>query len=195
MKFRKGLYIVFACVGITLFVFSLLPFFRGLFADTFWIMTVFGLVLTGFCIFAIFYRPREKSEKTNNPLAKYERKESIMSRTEHKFFYTLKQIYPERYEVLPQVALFNVINKVTNAAYRSELFRVCDYCFVDKDTFEPLLLVELNDSSHKRADRRMRDEKVAAICRSAGLPLVTFWLGEDLSYTAVKKAVMNSILR
>ena len=191
MKFRKGLYIVFGCVGITLFVFSLLPFFRNLFAETFWIMTVFGLLLTGFCIFALLYRPREKGEK---PLAKYERKASVMSRTEHKFLYTLRQINPAKYEVLPKVALFNVINKVTNAAYRNELFRVCDYCFVDKDTFEPLLLVELNDSSHKRADRRMRDEKVAAICRSAGLPLVTFWLNEDLSYIAVKKIIIKNIL-
>ena len=65
---------------------------------------------------------------------------------------------------------------------------------MDKDTFEPLLLVELNDSSHKRADRRMRDEKVAAICRSAGLPLVTFWLNEDLSYIAVKKIIIKNIL-
>ena len=58
-----------------------------------------------------------------------------------------------------------------------------------------MLLVELNDSSHKREDRRLRDEKVAAICEDAGLPLVTFRMGDDLSYSVVKKAVMRAILK
>ena len=98
--------------------------------------------------------------------SKYERKRALVSRPEYDFLQVLRQIEPDKYEVVPQVALVNVIDKRTNAQYRNELFRVCDYCFVDRDTFEPLLLVELNDSSHKRADRKSRDEKVAAICQS-----------------------------
>ena len=190
---RKGLYIVFFFVGMTLFVFSLLPVFRAFAPDTFWIMTVAGLLLSGFCAFVILYRPRKKFTVKLN--AKYAKKDTLISRPEYKLLMTLRQIYPDKYEVIPQVALFSVIDKKTNAAYRNELFRVCDYCFVDRNTFEPLLLVELNDSSHKRSDRKARDEKVAAICESAGLPLVTFWLDEDLSYAAVKKTVMNNILR
>ncbi len=178
-------------VGLTLFAFSLMPFFRNV-TDTFWIMTIVALAVIILSLYGLFYRPRDKKYKLNS---KYERKGNLVTRAEYKFLLTLRQICPDKYEVVPQVALSCVIDKKTNAQYRNELFRICDYCFVDRDTFEPLLLVELNDSSHKRADRRERDAKVAAICADAGLPLVTFGTDEDLSYAYVKKTVLKNILK
>lgn len=191
MKFRKGIYIIFFFVGLTLFAFSLMPFFRNFHNDTFWIMTLVSVLLMGLCMFALCYKPKEKI-KLNS---KYERKGVMITRPEYNFLMSLREINPDRYEVVPQVALLNVIEKKTNTAYRSELFRVCDYCFVDKETFEPLLLVELNDRSHLRADRQQRDAKVAAICAAAKIPLVTFWLDGDLSFHTVRKTVLKAILR
>ncbi|MCH5165983.1 MAG: DUF2726 domain-containing protein [Clostridiales bacterium] len=191
MKFRKGIYIVFFFVGLTLFTFSLMPFFRNFHDDTFWIMTIVSVILMVFCVFALLYKPKDKI-KLN---AKYERKRVMLSRPEYNFLQLLREISPSKYEVVPQVALTNVIDKKTNTSYRNELFRVCDYCFVDRDTFEPLLLVELNDRSHLREDRQMRDAKVAAICADAKLPLVTFWQDGDLSFQTVKRAVLKAILK
>ena len=191
MKHRKFLYIIFFFVGLTLFVFSLLPFFRAFTPDTFWVMTVFGFFLTSLSMFGLLYKPKEKTKLTS----RYARKDNLVSDAERSFLLTLRQVEPDKYEVLPQIALVSVIDKKTNTSYRNELFRICDYCFVDKDTFEPLLLVELNDSSHKRADRRERDEKVAAICADAGLPLVTFRTDDDLSYSAVKRTVLRAIIK
>lgn len=190
MKFRKGIYIVFLFVGLTLFTFSLMPVFRET-HDTFWIMTVVSVALMAFCIFALCYKPKEKVRLN----AKYERKTAMLSRPEYNFLLLLRNIAPEKYEVVPQVALINVIEKKTNTVNRNDLFRVCDYCFVDRETFEPLLLVELNDRSHLRADRQERDAKVAAICRAAGMPLVTFWMDGDLSFASVKRIVLKAIRR
>ena len=191
MKFKKGLYIIFFFVGLTLFAFSLMPFFRNFHEDTFWIMTIVSVALMVFCMFALFYKPKEKI-KLNS---RYERKKIMLTRPEYNFLQTLRGIAPDKYEVVPQVPLINVIDKKTNTAYRNELFRVCDYCFVDRDTFEPLLLVELNDRSHLRADRQQRDAKVAAICADAHMPLVTFWLDGDLSFGTVKRTVLKAILK
>ncbi len=191
MRFRKGIYIVFLFVGLTLFAFSLMPFFREFHNDTFWIMTIVSVALMAFCLFALLYKPKEKI-KLNS---KYERKATMLTKPEYNFLVLLRGISPDKYEVVPQVALANVIDKKTNTSYRNELFRVCDYCFVDRETFEPLLLVELNDRSHLRADRQERDAKVAAICADAKLPLVTFWLDGDLSFSTVKRAVQRAILR
>lgn len=191
MKFRKGIYIVFLFVGLTLFAFSLMPFFREFHNDTFWIMTIVSVALMAFCLFALLYKPKEKIRLNS----KYERKSTMLTKPEYNFLLLLRGISPDKYEVVPQVALANVIDKKTNTSYRNELFRVCDYCFVDRETFEPLLLVELNDRSHLRADRQERDAKVAAICADAKLPLVTFWLDGDLSFSTVKRAVQRAILR
>ncbi len=190
-KIKKYIYIVFFFAGLTVFTFSLLPFFRNMTPDTFWIATIVGFVVVFLSVFGLLYKPREK-EKLNS---KYVRKGAFISRPEYDFLLTLRQICPDKYEVVPQVALVSVIDKKTNTSYRNELFRICDYCFCDRDTFEPLLLVELNDSSHNRQDRKDRDEKVAAICADAKLPLVTFWMNGDLSYNAVRKTVLKNILK
>lgn len=191
MKAKKTALIILFITGLTLFGVSLAPFFRAL-TDKFWIAAIVGVAVAVLALFALLQSPKRGGVKLSS---EYKRKGTLISRPEYNFLLTLRQISPNKYEVLPQVALVSVIDKKTNASYRNELFRICDYCFVDRDTFEPLLLVELNDSSHKREDRQLRDEKVAAICEDAGLPLVTFWMDGDLSYSAVKKAVMRAILK
>ena len=35
--------------------------------------------------------------------------------------------------------------------------------------------MEINDPTHHEYERRKRDEKVAAICAEAGVPIVTLW--------------------
>lgn len=190
MKFRKYIYIIFFFVGLTLFAFSLMTFFREFF-PLFWIMTVVSVMLMIFCVFALVYKPKNKVRLNS----RYERKRAMLTRPEYNFLLKLREVAPSKYEVVPQVALASVIDKLTNTSFRNELFRVCDYCFVDRDTFEPLLIVELNDRSHLRADRQDRDAKVAAICESAGLPLVTFWLDGDTSFATVKRTVLKSILK
>ncbi|MCI8612185.1 MAG: DUF2726 domain-containing protein [Clostridia bacterium] len=127
--------------------------------------------------------------------AKYVRKKSLVTAAECEFLQTLRRIAPNRYEVLPQCVLASVIDKRTETTYRNELFRIVDYVFVDKVTYAPLLLVELNDSSHNRADRKQRDAKVNEICRKAKLPLVTFTPQQTKDYALVKKTVLSEILK
>lgn len=193
MQFRKNLYIVFFFVGLTLFAISLLKFFRDIYPDTFWALTLISVALMILCLFELCHKPKEKDRIKLN--ARYGRKESMLTRPEYDFLQLLRDIEPQKYEVVPQVALVNIIDKKTNTSYRNELFRVCDYCFVDRVTFEPLLLIELNDRSHLRPDRQNRDAKVAALCAAAGMPLVTFWLDGDLSYKTVRRSVLKYILK
>lgn len=127
--------------------------------------------------------------------AKYSRKKSYITACEFDFLMLLRKIEPSKYEVLPQAALVSVIDKLTETSYRNELFRIIDYIFVDRTTFAPLLLVELNDRSHLRADRKLRDDKVNEICRKAKMPLVAFTTEEAGDFAAVKKAVLANILK
>ncbi len=191
MKFKRYLYIVLFFAGLTLFTFSLLPFFRAL-TETFWVATVVGLVVCLLSIVGLMYKPRAKKPELTS---KYVRKKEYMTAPEREFYDILLRVADGKYAVMPQVALVSVIDKKTNTSYRNELFRICDYCFFDGKTYEPLLLVELNDRSHRRAERRARDEKVAAICNDARLPLVTFNMDDDLDFQTVKRAVTRFILK
>ena len=58
--------------------------------------------------------------------------------------------------------------------YVNELFRIIDFGVFDKED-NIILLIEINDSSHRLYHRRKRDEKVKEICAEAEIPLLTFW--------------------
>ena len=86
------------------------------------------------------------------------------------------------------IALVSLVDKLNYNSYRNELFRVVDFVIASPE-FEPLVVVELNDSSHMRADRRERDRKVAEILQKASLPLVTLTPDNASDVAYVKKAV------
>lgn len=107
------------------------------------------------------------------------KKKNILTVTEQKYYKKLLDINEDKYIVQSQIVLSSIINKKQTEkwkSYQSELNYVVDFGIVDKNTFELLVLVELNDESHRRIDRIERDKKVKCICQLAGYPLVTIWL-------------------
>lgn len=124
--------------------------------------------------------------------AEYKTKERIISQSEHEFYQKLVRAVPN-YTVLQQVPLSNIVDKVSNNAFRNELFRVIDYCIVERNTSRPLLLIELNDASHKKEDRRTRDQKVKAICDAAKIKLIFFYTDIDYDIKTIKKSINRAI--
>ncbi len=145
-----------------------------------WTMFVFGLVLTVVSAAVLIITLRRAPKVKLIPEgADYRKKRSLMSAPEITLYRTLCEILMNsRYAVFPQTALVSVIDKISGGGFRTELFRVADFCIADARTFEPLLLVELNDASHKRDERKLRDDKVNAICENAGIPVLTLSLDD-----------------
>ncbi len=143
-----------------------------------WAIFVFGIVLAVLSASVLIISARRAPKVKLIPDgADYRKKRSMMSAPEVKVYRDLCGILAEtKYAVFPQTALVSVIDKVSGGGFRNELFRVADFCIADARTFEPLLLIELNDASHKREERKLRDDKVNAICELAGLPVLTIAL-------------------
>jgi len=120
---------------------------------------------------------------------RYKLKPCLLTATEMKYYNALTAMFGNDYCVLPQINLASVIDK-EDAGYRTELFRNVDFGLFDK-ALRPILLIEINDNTHMRKDRRLRDEKVHVICKKARIPLVTFWTKDGFDersiYTTVKK--------
>ena len=104
----------------------------------------------------------------------YTAKDSIMTDCEMKFFNVIKKIIGTQYSIQPQINLASVIDKTSHEKYRNELFRNIDFGIFD-ESYRLVVLIEINDQSHTQYDRRVRDARVADICKEAGLPLITFW--------------------
>ena len=121
-----------------------------------WIKRLFGLI-----------EDEEESE-----IKIYERKE-FMSTYELLFYEKIKDLENE-YKIVPQVNLATIVKKI-NRGYINELFKNIDFAIFDKDYKNVLLLIEINDSTHNKINRKDRDLKVKKICNDCNIKLITFY--------------------
>ena len=139
------------------------------------------------------YKPVKSNLKPSNQtnisdFNKYRIKESLMTNTEIKFYNCIKFILKDRYILLPQINLATVLQKVSGSSYQTELYRNIDFGIFNKN-FKTLLLIEINDDTHKTKSRVERDKKVADICFNAGLPLIRFWTSYGVNYQYINSRV------
>ena len=107
----------------------------------------------------------------------YKRKNFFMTRAEHECFNVLVESVGSEYNIFPQVQISSIVdNKVVgqnwNAAFKHISQKSVDFVLCDKDYISPKLAIELDDKTHERADRIVRDDEVERILRDAGLPLL-----------------------
>ncbi len=91
----------------------------------------------------------------------YELKKSLITETEKSFFTAIKKVLPAEYFLQPQVNLASIIYRTDNFKYQNELYRNIDACIFDM-AYKPIVLIEINDDTHKTSDRKERDQKVKA---------------------------------
>lgn len=155
------------------------------------LLKIIGVLLWALATAYLIY-PQKKEEPVN-PEYRYAVKPSIMSAPELELYDILLGVVGSRGIVYPQMALISLLDKTTQSSYRNELFRIVDFVVCDRRTFKPLLVIELNDASHKRAERAMRDEKVRCILERAQLPLVTLTLDDLEDERAIRKKVLSAL--
>lgn len=123
----------------------------------------------------------------------YAAKKRLMTEPEQALYNIL--LRSGKYCVFPQVSLAAIVDKTSGGAYRNELFRTVDFVICALQGSRPLLVVELNDASHKRSERVLRDEKVRCILDRAGLPLLTLQIEDLRDERGVLKRVETERLR
>lgn len=113
-------------------------------------------------------------------------KKKLMSESELIFYNYFKKLEPD-YIVLPQINLATIIKKVkTHSEYQNELFRNIDFCIFNKN-YEILLAIEINDNTHKKYERRKRDEKVKDILKKSNIDLLTY----NVNYPNTEESVIE----
>lgn len=156
-----------------------------------WWLRIGGVILAALAVIVVMRR--EKEPEAVNEEYRYKTKDSLMTEPEQELYDRLVRLCSRAYCVFPQVALASVVDKVTYGSYRNELFRVVDFVLCDKRNMRPVLVIELNDASHKRDERRLRDEKVKCILSRAGLPLLMLSFDEAFDERTLKKK-LNALL-
>lgn len=138
-------------------------------------------------VFDIKIESETKEDDNSPPLSNTYQKKPFMTKCEYEFYLRLLELEPE-YKVIPQINLATIIQK-TNGGYINELFKNIDFAIFDKDLKNVLLLIELNDNSHNKINRKDRDLRVKKICNDANIKLITFYT----NYPNEKVYVINRI--
>ena len=119
-------------------------------------------------------------------------KEQLLTKTELEYYDVIRSLISSQYVILPQVNLASVIDKEGGSNFRNELFRNIDFGVFDGN-LRPIFLIEINDNTHFRKDRKERDKKVLKICKKAGIPLVTFWVREGIDISDMTHQLKSAL--
>lgn len=141
--------------------------------------TILLVVVVFAVIVAIYANSRRKIGRVDKSAVEYHytRKQFIMTKTENEFYHALQQAIGTSYMIYPQAHLDTFLDhKVKGQDWRAALSKIqrksVDFLICNREYYNPLVAIELDDASHENEDRRARDEKVEAICREAEMPLV-----------------------
>lgn len=121
-------------------------------------------------------------------------RDDFLSPAEISFYHILLSAAGDSLTVCPKINLndiFFVSRPDQNQAARNRISRKhVDFLLCDNRTMRPRVGIELDDSSHAREDRRVRDAFVEKVFKAAGLPLLRFPVqrGYQLSEVASRLA-------
>ena len=162
-------------------------------------MLIFFIVLIIIAVILLKrYFPEIFLDQKSKALYNYKRKDFLMSRAEHEFFDILVDITKDKYYVFPQIHLSTILdNKVVGqnwkGAFRHIDEKSVDYVICDKAYIKPLLAIELDDRTHERENRKIRDVEVERILSNANLPLLRFGNDGHFNREEIQRFVLEKL--
>lgn len=121
-------------------------------------------------------RPSERDEPPAIAGHAYRLRDDFLSPTEANLLRVLRAGAADWALICPKVRLADLVyaprQEGRQAAFNRVSRKHLDFVLCDADTLRPALVIELDDRSHERADRRERDAFVDRVLADVGLPLV-----------------------
>ena len=159
---------------------------------------ILGLIILMIFVFAaiirVFGGSDDNSDTDNYSDTTTYIPKKFLSNKEYNFLTKFIDLEDELHvNIVPQVNLASIIEKVSDSRFHNELFRNIDYGIFSADYSKVLLLIELNDDSHIDYHRRERDKMVRKICEKAGIKLITFYTKYSNEKDYVKNRIKESI--
>lgn len=162
------------------------------------ILIIFFVLIIIATIVLKIYFPEIFLDQKKKALYNYKRRDFLMSRAEHEFFDIFVDITRDQYYVFPQIHLSTILdNKVVGqnwkGAFRHIDEKSVDYVVCDKAYIKPLLAIELDDRTHERDNRKVRDSEVERILSNANLPLLRFGNNGYFNKEEIQRLVLEKL--
>ena len=107
----------------------------------------------------------------------YRKRDYLLTAAERSFYEVLCNIVGNQLEVFAKVRLLDLLYLPKGTENRQShtnrvMSKHVDFLLCDREKLSPLLVIELDDSSHERDDRAQRDAFVDEALGAAGLPIL-----------------------
>ena len=125
--------------------------------------------------------------------------ESLVTPAEQRFYEALDEAVDGRLLILSKVRvadLLSVTSESRSARYRvfrSIASKHVDFVLVEAKNLRPLAAIELDDSTHRRLDRRKRDELLDDLFAKANLPLIRFKTGSTYNPRSIEAQIEEAL--
>jgi len=100
----------------------------------------------------------------------------LLTKAEAIFYHLLRDMVKGHLVIFPHIALRDLVTIVDRSDYFTYYNKIdrkqMDFVLCDPGTLQPIFVIELDDSSHNRPDRMLRDAFVEVVLESAKIPLV-----------------------
>lgn len=120
----------------------------------------------------------------------------LLTSAERSFFGVLQQAIGPDYRIFAKVRLADFVHpekSPSRSAWQSAFNRIAckhvDFALCDPTTFRVVLIIELDDSTHGRFERSMRDNLVDAALANAGIPVLRVTAAHSYSLGQVRQQI------
>lgn len=128
------------------------------------------------CLTALFRLFGVSARSPSPDRLPYRRRDDFLSAVELSFYRVLAAAIGDRATICPKVNLADIVYVAAGQApqrYRNKIDRKhVDFLVCHPHTLQPCCGIELDDASHERRDRRVRDRFVEEVFAAAELPLI-----------------------
>lgn len=134
--------------------------------------------------------------KRKNTLA-YRKRGYLMTKAELEFFHVLESIVKNQYYIVPQLPISKIVLTVARGkdyyTYLNKIDRkTVDFVLFDKQSFSPIMVIELDDSSHDNENRRIRDDFVDNVMKNVGLKIIHVKTAAIYNPEGLSDLILNS---
>jgi very-short-patch-repair endonuclease len=131
----------------------------------------------GGCLFGWLASLLKPGDQPGDAALPYKKREYFFSKAERSFYGVLEQSLEGQYVIFAKVRLSDIVEVVPGTEKRQgHMNRIAskhvDFVLCDAKYIKPVLVIELDDGSHERADRVDRDQLVDRILAAAQIPIL-----------------------
>jgi hypothetical protein len=154
------------------------------------------LVLVIVVAASLLLKLRFKPESLEYP---YHKAHSLFTPAERSFLGVLEKAVGEKGKVLGKVRLADVVSPITGLSRsdRQKAFnrigsKHVDFVLCKKDDLSPICAIELDDNSHKKSERKSRDDFLEKALSAAAIPFIRFAVRASYNLQEVRSQIAEA---